>query len=176
MLAAASSIFAADPAPDEVHVRRATINDLDAIVALENAAFRSDRVSRRQWQRHLESLSAEVLVAIRERHLVGVAMLLFHRGHHIVRLYSLAVAAGQRGRGIGERLLHAAELAAARREGRALRLEVRTDNVAAQRLYERNGYLGIGGKRGFYEDGADALRYEKTLGSARPALAWSSGG
>ena len=50
MLAAASSILAADNASDEVHVRRATINDLDDIVALENAAFAADRVSNRYKQ------------------------------------------------------------------------------------------------------------------------------
>ena len=170
MLAAASSILAADNASDDVHVRRATINDLDDIVALENAAFASDRVSLRQWRHHLESLSAEVLLAIRERQVVGAAMLLFHRRHRIVRLYSIAVAASERGRRIGERLLHAAELAAARREGHALRLEVRADNVSAQRLYERNGYRPIGERAGYYEDGATALRYEKALHRVHPVV------
>jgi|GEM_PF-272627 len=170
VLAAASSILAADNAFDEVHVRRATINDLDDIVALENAAFATDRVSARQWRHHLESLSAEVLLAIRDRQVVGAAMLLFHRRHRVVRLYSIAVAAAERGRRIGERLLHAAELAAARREGRALRLEVRADNAAAQHLYERNGYRPIGERPGYYEDGATALRYEKTLQRPYPVV------
>lgn len=168
MLAAVSSILAADHTSDEVHVRRATINDVDDIVALENAAFASDRVSARQWRHHLESLSAEVLLAIRDRHVVGAAMLLFHRRHHVARLYSIAVDANERGRRIGERLLHAAELAAARRESRALRLEVRADNGSAQRLYERNGYRPIGERRGYYEDGATARRYEKELHRPHP--------
>jgi len=168
VLAAASSILAAESASDEVHVRRATINDLDDIVALENASFASDRVSVRQWRHHLESLSADVLLAIRDRRVVGAAMLLFHRRHRVARLYSIAVAASERGRRIGERLLHAAELAAARRESRALRLEVRADNAAAQRLYERNGYRSIGERRGYYEDGANARRYEKALHRLHP--------
>ena len=171
MLAAASSILAAESASDEVHVRRATINDLDDIVALENASFASDRVSARQWRHHLESLSAEVLLAIRDRRLVGAAMLLFHRRHRIARLYSIAVDANERGRRIGETLLHAAELAAARRDGRALRLEVRAENAAAQRLYERNGYRRIGERRGYYEDGATAMRYEKALPRPYPVAA-----
>ena len=37
------------------------------------------------------------------------------------------------------------------------------DNPAAQRLYERKGYRRFGLKSGYYEDGADALRYEKAL-------------
>ena len=176
MLAAASSILAAESASDEVHVRRATINDLDDIVALENAAFTSDRVSTRQWRHHLESLSAEVLLAIRERRVVGAAMLLFHRRHRVVRLYSIAVDASERGRRIGERLLHAAELAAARREGRTLRLEVRADNAAAQRLYERNGYRPFGERHGYYEDGTHARRYEKALQRPHPVAVSSRAG
>jgi len=168
VLAAASSILAAESASDEVHVRRATINDLDDIVALENASFASDRVSARQWRHHLESLSAEVLLAIRDRRLVGAALLLFHRRHRVARLYSIAVDTNERGRRIGERLLHAAELAAARRESRALRLEVRAENASAQRLYERNGYRPIGERRGYYEDGATAQRYEKALRQVCP--------
>lgn len=168
MFAAASSILAADSASDEVHVRRATINDLDDVVALENASFASDRVSARQWRHHLESLSAEVLLAIRDRRVVGAAMLLFHRRHRVARLYSIAVDANERGRRLGERLLRAAELAAARRESRVLRLEVRADNASAQRLYERNGYRLIGEWLGYYEDGATARRYEKAL--RRPYL------
>ena len=173
MLAAASSILAADSASDEVHVRRATINDVDDIAALENAAFASDRVSARQWRHHLESLSAEVLLAIRERRVVGAALLLLHRRHRVARLYSIAVDANERGRRIGERLLHAVELAAARRDSRALRLEVRADNGPAQRLYERNGYRPIGERRGYYEDGATARRYEKTLRRLQPVASSS---
>jgi ribosomal-protein-alanine acetyltransferase len=144
-------------------LRRATINDLDALVELENASFAVERMSARQWRRHLESLSAEIFVAIRERRVVGAAVLFFRRSHRVARLYSIAVAASERGRGIGETLLNAVEQSARRRGCRVLRLEVRADNIAAQRLYERKGYRRFGHKPGYYEDGADALRYEKAL-------------
>ncbi len=164
MRAAVSSIFASDAGPAGVHVRRATANDLDAIVALEDAAFQGDRISRRQWRHHLESLGAGVLLAIHDRRVVGALLLLFRRGARSGRLYSLAVASGQRGRGIGERLLRAAERAARRRGVGAVTLEVRCDNGAAQRLYERLGYQRCGMRAAYYEDGADALRYRKSLG------------
>ena len=44
-----------------------------------------------------------------------------------------------------------------------LRLEVREDNARAIRIYEQNGYRRIGREPDYYEDGATALRYEKTL-------------
>lgn len=141
-------------------------DDLDALVALENATFTLDRMRVRQWQRHLDSATAKVLVAVRERRIVGAAVIFHRRGSDIARLYSIAVAASERGSGIGAQLLEAVEQDARRPAPRRLRLEVRVDNVAAQHLYERHGYRRIGIRRGYYEDGADALRYEKTAGGS----------
>lgn len=42
-------------------------------------------------------------------------------------------------------------------------LEVRVDNPRAQRLYERNGYRAIHVRRGYYEDGTDAIIMECTF-------------
>ncbi|MFC5489342.1 GNAT family N-acetyltransferase [Dokdonella soli] len=147
----------------DAHIRRATMGDLDALVELENSVFEVERMSARQLRRHLESLSAEVFVATRERRVVGAAVLFFRRASNVARLYSIAVAPSERGGGIGEGLLVAAEQAARRRGSRSLRLEVRSDNAGAQRLYERHGYHHFGLHRAYYEDGHDAQRYEKAL-------------
>ena len=144
-------------------VRRATVGDLSALVALEQATFSLDRMSGRQWRRHIDSVSADVLVAVRERQLIGAAIVFYRRGGDIARLYSIAVAAGERGAGTGAILLAAVEQAARRRGSKRLRLEVRADNAAAQRLYERAGYRQFGMRDAYYEDGADAQRYEKPL-------------
>jgi ribosomal protein S18 acetylase RimI-like enzyme len=65
---------------------------------------------------------------------------------------------------LGQRLLEAIE-SEARRAGLAeLRLEVRTDNVAALQLYQRNGYQRFAERSGYYEDGCNALRLRKILG------------
>ena len=146
-----------------VHIRRATIDDLADLVALENSAFAIERMSERQLRRHLESLTAEILVATRERRVVGAAVVFFRRGSDIARLYSIAVAPNQRGNGLGEALLVRVAHSARRRGDRRLRLEVRSDNHAAQRLYERLGYRHFGAHSGYYEDGQDAFRYEKRL-------------
>jgi len=163
VLAPAIPLFDPESSPSEVHLRRATINDLDVLVELENASFAVERMSARQWRRHLESLSAEIFVAIRARRVIGAAVVFFQRSHRVARLYSIAVATDERGRGIGEILLGAVEQSARRRGCRVLRLEVRADNPVAQRLYERKGYRRFGLKPGYYEDGQDALRYEKAL-------------
>ena len=89
--------------------------------------------------------------------------MLTRAGSTVARLYSIAVAAAARGQGIGERLLADAERQARRAGAAVLRLEVRPDNAGAIRLYVRRGYARIGTYRDYYADGADALRFEKTL-------------
>jgi ribosomal protein S18 acetylase RimI-like enzyme len=148
-------------------VRAATPADLDALVALELRAFSGDRMSRPQYRRHLASPGAAVLVAdVPGEGLLGSALVFFRRGSTLARLYSIATAPAARGRGIGAGLLAAAERAARERGCRALRLEVRVDNTAAIALYERAGYRRIGSYPGYYEDGADAWRYEKGVAAA----------
>ncbi len=147
-----------------VRVRRAEISDLDDLVVLEDRTFDNDRMSRDQYRRHLDSDSALVLVAsANHRNFLGTAVLFFRKGSGVVRLYSLASQPEARGKGIGTALIEASEAVGRQRHCRALRLEVRTDNLLAIRLYERMGYRRIGSYARYYQDGADAWRYEKTL-------------
>jgi hypothetical protein len=60
-------------------------------------------------------------------------------------------------------LVAAAEAAAWSRQRAWMRLEVRKDNAASIRLFESLGYHRFGEHRHYYEDHADAWRYEKTL-------------
>jgi ribosomal-protein-alanine acetyltransferase len=140
---------------------------LPALIALENRVFTADRLSARQWRHHLRNASSGVLVAERDGAIAGAAVVFFHALHRIARLYSIAVTPEARGIGLGEMLLAAVEKLARQRGSAAMRLEVRTDNAAAQRLYERRGYRRFGVRCGYYEDGADALRYEKAFAPAR---------
>jgi len=159
--------------PEKIRIRRARASDLDALVELENGAFTSDRISRRQLRHHLGSDGARILVATHDRDVVGAAVVFLRANTSIARLYSIAVAARARGWGVGAQLLAAAEGSARRLGSRAIRLEVRADNSAARTLYERRGYHRFGLTEKYYEDGHDALRYEKTLTHAtsrRPEL------
>ncbi len=44
-----------------------------------------------------------------------------------------------------------------------MRLEVRIDNAPAIALYEKSGYRSFGAVEDYYQDGAAALRFEKTF-------------
>lgn len=147
-----------------VRVRRGEITDLDELLKLEDRTFDGDRLSRAQYRRHLDSDTAQVLVAsATHNHFLGAAVLLFRKRSSAARLYSLATQPEARGQGVGSALLHAAERAARRRDCHALRLEVNVENTHAISLYEHLGYVRIGRREHYYEDDADAWRYEKAL-------------
>ena len=153
------------PATAAVRVRRAELSDLEDLVALEESSFATDRLSREQYRRHLDSETAQVLVAsANHRRFLGTAVVFFRKGTKVARLYSIATHAEARGKGVGSALLEASEQLARRRGCKVLRLEVRTDNDAAIRLYDRLGYERIGRYARYYGDGADAWRYEKRVG------------
>jgi [ribosomal protein S18]-alanine N-acetyltransferase len=147
----------------EIRVRKAERADLDLVMELEHRVFATDRLSRRSLRHFLKSQSAEVMVVEEGGRLAGTAIVLFRSGSLVARLYSLAVAPDMGGRGVAPMLLEAAEAAALARDCRAVRLEVHATNHAAISRYRKSGYREFGRLRRYYEDGGDALRFEKRL-------------
>jgi hypothetical protein len=82
-------------------IRPAMSSDLDALVRLEEAAFASDRISRRQFRYMLARAQAALLVAEQgngdmdasptARDLLGYVLVLFNRATSVARLYSIDV-------------------------------------------------------------------------------------
>ncbi|MCG6942464.1 MAG: GNAT family N-acetyltransferase/peptidase C39 family protein [Thiohalocapsa sp.] len=181
------------PAVAPAQIRPAVPEDLDALVALESASFDSDRITRRQFRYMLARAQAVLLVATETRAagaveprsaaeaagapadtsvppLLGYVLVLFNRATSVARLYSIAVDARARGRGIGQALVAAAERATWDADRAYLRLEIRRDNLPSQRLFEGLGYRRFGVLSDYYNDHMEALRYEKQL-SPDPAQA-----
>ena len=141
----------------------ATLDDLNALEALENSVFQTDRLSRRSLRRWLASEHRAFIKAEQEGELAGYALVILHRGTSLARLYSIAISDQCRGQGLGRKLMEAAEQAALEADRIYLRLEVRKDNIAAIRLYESLGYQRFGEYRHYYADQQDALRYHKKI-------------
>ncbi|MBI5040316.1 MAG: peptidase C39 family protein, partial [Gammaproteobacteria bacterium] len=144
-------------------MRTATIDDLDALVELENRCFELDRLSRRNFRYMLTKANAATLVEDCQGELAGYVLVLFHTGTSLARMYSLAVDHAHRGEGLGGTLIEAAEAAALMRGCVYMRLEVRHDNTGAIALYRKLGYRQFGMFDDYYEDHADALRFEKLM-------------
>jgi ribosomal protein S18 acetylase RimI-like enzyme len=146
------------------------MSDLAALVTLELAVFNVDIVSRRSFRHFIASRRASLIVAEESGGLAGYALVLYPPRSRLARLYSIAVAPHVGGRGLGPRLLAAAEQAARRHSRREMRLEVHVRNKRAIARYEKSGYRLFGRRRDYYDDHGDALRFEKPLGrSTGPA-------
>lgn len=155
--------------------RVASMADIASLAALEQECFSLDRLRARNFHWLLGRGNASLIVAGRDGQLAGYALLLFHRGTSVARLYSIAVSPRWRGHGLGLQLLQAAEAGALARDCGRLRLEVRADNPAAVGLYQAQGYRRFAVVEDYYEDHAQALRYEKTILRQTPAPSPDSG-
>ncbi|WP_242482216.1 GNAT family N-acetyltransferase/peptidase C39 family protein [Thiocystis violacea] len=144
-------------------IRAAIVSDLSALLRLEEAAFETDRINRRQFRYLLTRGRARTLVAHEGGVLLGYVLVLFSRATSVARLYSIAVSEQARGRGIGRLLVVAAEQAAWEQDRAYMRLEIRRDNLASQTLFEHAGYRRFGVLSDYYEDHMEALRYEKLI-------------
>ncbi len=152
-------------------LRSAELDDLDALVALENHSFLTDRMSRRSLRYMLTRAHASVLVDAEAERLRGYVLLLYSNACSMARLYSIAVDPACKGQGVGNGLIEAAEREAVGHDCVSMRLEVRKDNAASLALFARHGYRQFKEVLGYYEDQMDALRFEKHLApESRPAL------
>jgi ribosomal-protein-alanine acetyltransferase len=158
-----SSSTASERTQAPPRIRAAELTDLDALVAIENLCFDTDRLSRRSFRHLLTRGRAATLVAERGGAVAGYVLVLFSHGALHARIYSLAVDPAARGQGLGRDLVAAAEDAAQDRECSEIRLEVRKDNEEAIGLYESLGYRRFGVLSDYYEDHEDAVRYRKSL-------------
>jgi ribosomal-protein-alanine N-acetyltransferase len=133
-------------------IRRLTLDDLEAVVAMEAAnqpAPWSEGVFR-------DELAAEnrVYLAADEDGVVGFGgvMLVGDEAH----VTNLLVDREWRRRGIGLELMRALIDEAVAEGARHITLEVRSENDAARRLYARLGLAPVGMRKGYYGDD-DAL-------------------
>jgi ribosomal protein S18 acetylase RimI-like enzyme len=144
-------------------IRHATLNDLDALVRIEDRCFETDRLSRRNFRYLLKKGHAETLVEEEKGVVRGYTMLLFNDGISMARLYSLAVDPQFQRMGVAARLVEASEVSARQHDCVSLRLEIRKDNSASIGLFKRLGYREFGVHADYYEDHMDAVRFEKSM-------------
>ncbi|GAA0692048.1 ribosomal protein S18-alanine N-acetyltransferase [Kitasatospora atroaurantiaca] len=135
--------------------------DIEPVMELELRLFPEDAWSHGMYWSELAEAHAggtrHYTVAIGEDGaVVGYAGLMAVGGEGDVQ--TIAVDDRYQGSGLGAALLTELIAEAARRGCAELLLEVRVDNVRAQRLYERFGFEPVGIRRGYYQPAnVDAL-------------------
>ena len=145
-----------------VRLRRMTIDDLPAIMELEEQLFAPDTWTAAMYRDELaQTDTRHYLVAEDEAPAGGQTSLVGYGGliayDDEAHIATLGVAPARQGEGIGARLLDALLVEADRRSPVVL-LEVRADNDVAQALYRRRGFAEVGRRRGYYQpSGTDAV-------------------
>ncbi|UOQ57990.1 ribosomal protein S18-alanine N-acetyltransferase [Leucobacter allii] len=143
---------------DDLVLRPATIDDLDAIWRIETEVFGAEAWSRAMMR---EELTAEhrcylALAAEESGELLGYAGLLVVGAEADVQ--TIAIAEPERGGGAGRRLMETLLAEAVARGAREVFLEVRADNPVAQSLYASLGFAEIGVRPKYYQpEGVDAV-------------------
>jgi ribosomal-protein-alanine N-acetyltransferase len=143
--------------------------DIDAVLGLEADLFGEEGWSRQMLECELKEQprSRYYLVADHDGRITGYAGLLLAGTQADV--LTIAVSADRWGRGTGSALLEALLAEAARKGCTEVFLEVRTDNMRAQRLYRRYGFAEIGIRKGYYQpSGADALVMRRDCAGGPP--------
>ena len=154
-----------------VTLRPMTVADLPAVMRLEEELFAPDTWTEAMYRDELSRPDTRFYV-VAEFHLEGEdddeeepvtgepvlvgygGLIAYDDEAHVA---TLGVTTALQGEGIGSLLLDAL-LAEADKRSPVVLLEVRADNEAAQRLYERRGFTEIGRRRGYYQpSGADAV-------------------
>jgi ribosomal protein S18 acetylase RimI-like enzyme len=150
-------------------IRLAQRSDLDALVALEQRCFMTDRLSRRSFSRFVKAEHSQLFVAHSDAGtdtLVGYILVLYRRGTNLARIYSVAVDPQARRQGLSRALMEIAHTSAEAHGANFMRLEVSVLNEPAQALYRALGYHSICRLSGYYADGSDGLRMEKRITGA----------
>jgi ribosomal-protein-alanine N-acetyltransferase len=110
----------------------------------------------------IEEKGAFCIIAEDESGKIAAFLVAGRTSPRIGHIATIDVAPGARRRGLGMRLMRAAESRLARLGARKIRLETAIGNLA-RRLFAKLGYKRVGRIEGYYADGSDAWVMEKPL-------------
>ncbi|WP_342558445.1 ribosomal protein S18-alanine N-acetyltransferase [Metasolibacillus sp. FSL K6-0083] len=139
-----------------VQYRKMTIADVEAVYAIEVAAFPTPWTLDSFYYEMTENQFAYYTVAEENGEILGFC------GSWLVidaaQITNVAVVESARGRKIGEGLMREAMRVAREANMETMSLEVRVSNIVAQNLYYKLGFQGGGLRKGYYTDNQeDAL-------------------
>lgn len=174
------------------HLRRATLDDLDPVIALEDAIYPDDAWSRDTMAAELANPHGHYLVAVQSNDtneadtneagtneadtnetdtIVAYAGLLAPMGTGQGDIQTITVAPEARRQGLARTLMLQLINEARRRGAGELFLEVRVDNEAAQALYRELGFETVSVRKRYYKGGVDALSMRLNVPAPRTGAA-----
>jgi ribosomal-protein-alanine N-acetyltransferase len=141
----------------KVLIEQMTVNDIDAIVKIEEEAYGAHHWSKSSFYDEMSNNLAKYYIAkTPDGEIVGYAGTwhIIDEGH----ITTIAVKQSFRRKHIGESLIYAILEDCYKMGVKYLTLEVRVSNRAAISLYEKYGFSSLGARKGYYQDNnEDAL-------------------
>ncbi|MGI8666948.1 MAG: ribosomal protein S18-alanine N-acetyltransferase [Jatrophihabitans sp.] len=138
---------------DQVSLRQMRAADLDVLLVYETDMFGHESWSRRSYEDELADteLRHYLVAESADGQVLGSAGLMCIGP--TAQILTVGVLPAARRRGVATLLVRELVAEARRRQAEEVLLEVRMDNDAARNLYQSEGFLTIGTRRGYYEQG-----------------------
>ena len=130
-------------------LREVTWRDIPQLAALETELFADDAWTVETWWAELAGRPRRAYLLLEGDETVEGYAGLDHGGD-LADVMTVAVVPARRGRGLGDVLVGELLRVAAGGGAGSVMLEVRADNVAARRLYERHGFEEVSVRRRYY--------------------------
>lgn len=149
-------------------IKKANINDLNGIIKIEKKCFNDCLAyTPKQLEYLLIKANSNCLIESVQDSIRGFILVLYKRNSQIAGIETLNVDPVHQGKGIGKKLLNAAEIEMLSKNIKKIRLEVSTGNQRAIKLYEKLGFRKICILNNYYRynhhDSYDAFRLVKIL-------------
>jgi len=145
-------------------IQAATWRDMLTVRQLERICFPQDAWPLLDIIGVLTLPNVIRLKAVTDGQIVGFIATDIRRSQNQAWVATIGVVPDYQRRGIGRALLRASEVGL---NVGSIRLSVRASNMPAIRLYEQDGYEQVGVWPRYYQNGEDALVFEKRLNSRR---------
>lgn len=142
----------------EIIIEEAKVQDLRAIFEIENRSELSNALTQQDINSWLMDKNYVTFVAKAEGEVVGFVIL---QKTDEINIVNIAVKREYRNKGIGTKLIDAAEDFAKECNIEVLSLEVSKQNITAYLLYDKMGFMLRRERKNYYADGSTALEMFK---------------
>ncbi len=148
----------------EISIEDASIQHLDKLYEIEMECFQAEAFTKMQIAHLLTDYNSIGLVAKINSTIVGfvISMVYAERTALSGHILTIDVSPAYRKKGIAQKLLQEIEKTLKEKGVRTSYLEVREDNIAALRLYQKLGYKKVARLKGYYRD-ANGICLRKEL-------------
>ena len=148
----------------EIKIETASIRLLDELCKIEEQCFDQEAFTKRQISYLLTDYNAVPLVANADNIVAGfiIAQVEIENNTLFGHIITINVASAYRRKGVATKMLQEIEAILKQKSINEVHLEVREDNSAALKLYQKSGYQKIGRLEKYYGK-AHGLHLKKVL-------------